>query len=369
MKSSLTGILALCGMVLFGCPGEIIEPDVTDGYSPAVDAGGGVDAETGPDVPLFDVQPLDAARADIAVAVEAAVGDAAAPDVVPWDSSVRKDVDLFLFDSSSSHDHGVDAALAVDAWVADAAAVDTTAVDVAVVDVAVVDDATVADDAATVSDDAAVADATAIDSAGTEDSSLPDVHITDAVREDSSVAIDDPFHPGSCVGPAMTAQVADLLLGSEWRVGLAQAPLMSRWRSCNDAGCQEWSSPQPHSQTLCTYSGGVTTRYKTFSFGTTLTLWQQSGNHRWTIQHTSEANRCSSCNPPLGMTFPFADNPMRDTYPTIRLYDPFPQGQYDYQEFDVNIGRDAELVATDHCVRFVSMNHNGTQQFAVLYRF
>jgi len=72
--------------------------------------------------------------------------------------------------------------------------------------------------------------------------------------------------------------------------------------------------------------------------------------------------------PPLGMTFPFT-SPATATYPQIHIFDPAPQTQYDYQDFDVTIGKDAELVFTSSCARFTSLSSDGSTQFAALYSY
>ncbi|MCB9557325.1 MAG: hypothetical protein H6707_14555 [Deltaproteobacteria bacterium] len=187
---------------------------------------------------------------------------------------------------------------------------------------------------------------------------------------DQGITSTDPFSAASCSGTPMLEKRAALLLAGAVRTSLGQATLMVRRRSCSDPStCGRWQPPVAHQQVLVTYSGGVTTRRKTFAFPTELTLWRSASLNKVTVQHRSEVLRCPNCTTPLGMTFAFGQNPATATYPRIRIYDPAPQSQWDYTEFDIAIGRDANLFVGYDCARFWSLSYDGTEEFAALYRF
>ena len=108
---------------------------------------------------------------------------------------------------------------------------------------------------------------------------------------DLAVTVTDPFDPASCSAPALTSMQALTLLGAAPRLKLADATLYSRSRSCTGgtpATCGPFSTPVVHTQALLTYSGGVTTDYKTFSFPTHLILFAQAGMPKWVIRHESD---------------------------------------------------------------------------------
>lgn len=197
---------------------------------------------------------------------------------------------------------------------------------------------------------------------------------TDAARPadlspDASVPVSDPFDPASCSAPALTGAQALSLLGTSARLKLADATLYRRSRSCTGmtpATCGAWSAPVPHQQSLLTYSGGVVTDYKTFSFPTHLILFAQGGQPRLVVRHESDYRHDASANT-RGVVFPFGADPMLNTYPVIYVWDFMPAPNR-YDDLQGLLGQRGELHAAEHCARVVF--YTGlTAEVAALYRF
>jgi hypothetical protein len=240
-----------------------------------------------------------------------------------------------------------------------------------------------------VSADAAVADAAMADGAvavvdGRADGPVADAHAGDAPPVDAHAADappvdavpidapppDDPFDPGSCPGTPITMAEAAARIGASDRVALATATLMVHHRTCpDDAGtCAAWDAAMPYTQTLVTYSGGVTTHSKTFSFPMTLVLWNHSGTDGFTVRQSDDyAN--SPMDDTRGVVFPLA--PAMVQNPTIWVWDPAPSHPEDYQDLYTYFAGPAALTATAHCARFTITipADRPVTELAALFRF
>ena len=186
---------------------------------------------------------------------------------------------------------------------------------------------------------------------------------------DASAPGSDPFDPASCSAPALTGAQALSLLGTSARLKLADATLYRRSRSCTGmtpATCGAWSAPVPHQQSLLTYSGGVVTDYKTFSFPTHLILFAQGGQPKLVVRHESDYRKDATANT-RGVVFAFGADPMLNTYPVIYVWDFMPAPNR-YDDLQGLLGQRGELHAAEHCARVVF--YSGlTAEVAALYRF
>lgn len=179
----------------------------------------------------------------------------------------------------------------------------------------------------------------------------------------------DPFDPASCPGPAWSAASALTTLGTAARAKLADATLMRRTRTCTGttpATCGAWSTPIPHTQALLTYSGGVTTDYKTFSFPTHLILFAQSGQPKLVVRHESDYRHDATANT-RGVVFPLGAFPIENTYPVIYVWD-FAPAPYRYDDLQGLLGGKGQLFAAERCARAV-FTDGLTTEIAALYRY
>ena len=186
---------------------------------------------------------------------------------------------------------------------------------------------------------------------------------------DAAAPVNDPFDPASCSSPALTSMQALMLLGAAPRLKLADATLYSRSRSCTGgppATCGPFSTPVVHTQALLTYSGGVTTDYKTFSFPTHLILFAQAGMPKWVIRHESDYRHDATANT-RGVVFPVGADPMVNTYPIIYVWDFAPKPSR-YEDLQGKLLDKAELHVSEHCARVV-FSSGLTSEIAALYRY
>ena len=186
---------------------------------------------------------------------------------------------------------------------------------------------------------------------------------------DASAPGSDPFDPASCSAPALTGAQALSLLGTSARLKLADATLYRRSRSCTGmtpATCGAWSAPVPHQQSLLTYSGGVVTDYKTFSFPTHLILFAQGGQPKLVVRHESDYRKDATANT-RGVVFAFGADPMLNTYPVIYVWDFMPAPNR-YDDLQGLLGQRGELHAAEHCARIV-FPISLTTEIAALYRY
>ena len=181
---------------------------------------------------------------------------------------------------------------------------------------------------------------------------------------------DDPFDPGSCSGAAWEAQAALGRLAASDAEILDAAVVMQRTRQCDAAGCGPWSAPVETEISFLTWSGGVSTRYKTLRIDTSLVLWNDAGDPKLSVRHDTHVAQYPDDHAE-GITFGFP--PQVVAYPYIRAWNVAPENQYDYRDLEQYLGRDATLFASPTCARFVSvLPESGapeTTQFAALFRF
>jgi hypothetical protein len=225
--------------------------------------------------------------------------------------------------------------------------------------------------------DAVVVDAGAGDSSGDADASDASADASDAGADASADAADaadaavndDPFDPASCAGPALTDAAALAKLGGAPRLKLADATLMRRTRACSGATpatCGPWGAPVVHTQALLTYSGGVVTDYKTFSFPTHLILYTQAGSPRFSVRHESDYRHTATTDA-RGVVFAFGAAPMVNTYPIIYVWD-FAPAPNRYDDLQGLLGTRAELTVAERCARLAIANGVSTE-IAALYKY
>ena len=186
---------------------------------------------------------------------------------------------------------------------------------------------------------------------------------------DFSSTNDDPFDVASCMGVPMTSDEALARIGSLPRIKLADATLMRRSRTCTGttpATCGAWGTPVVHTQKLLTYSGGVTTDYKTFSFPTHLILFVQSGTAKAVIRHESDYRHDAAANT-RGVVFSFGMTPMQTSYPKINVWD-FAPAPSRYDDLQGQLGTLGQLVIMGRCAR-LRIEDGITTEIAALYRF
>lgn len=191
----------------------------------------------------------------------------------------------------------------------------------------------------------------------------------DLAAMDASWTNNDPFDATSCMGVPMTPAEALARIGTMPRIKLADATLMRRSRSCTGpmpASCGSWGTPVVHTQRLLTYSGGVTTDYKTFSFPTHVILFAQSGQPKAVIRHESDFRHDATANT-RGVVFSFGMTPMETPYPKINVWD-FAPAPYRYDDLLAQLGTASQLVLMGTCARFVVQDDIATE-IAGLYRF
>lgn len=208
-------------------------------------------------------------------------------------------------------------------------------------------------------------DLKAVDQAGPSDGSSPPADM----EIDASVTNNDPFDITSCMGFPMTTSEALARIGTMPRIKLADATLMRRSRTCTGATkdtCGPWGTPVAHTQRLLTYSGGVTTDYKTFSFPTHLILFVQSGQPKAVIRHESDYRHDVMANT-RGVVFSFGVTPMEKPYPQINVWD-FAPAPYRYDDLLAQLGSIARMFLTPDCARIVVEDGIATE-IAALYRF
>jgi hypothetical protein len=180
----------------------------------------------------------------------------------------------------------------------------------------------------------------------------------------------DPFDPASCSGTAWTATQASNRLGSKDSEVLDARRVMERHRTCNSSGCSAWSTPEKTDIRYLTYSGGVTTRYTTLPANTSLVLFDDRGTPKLSVRHDTHLTKYPDAHDE-GIVFGFP--PMVEPYPRLRAWNKNPQRSSDYRDLENYLGRDAKLLATDHCVRFESVlpgrDEKVTTEYVAVYRY
>lgn len=207
------------------------------------------------------------------------------------------------------------------------------------------------------------------DAATGADAAVSDGAVLADLRSDAASVSNDPFDPASCGGPAITSAQATALLGMAPRLKLADATLYRRTRTCTGQTvdtCGPFGAPVPHTQALLTYSGGVTTDYKTFSFPTHLILFPQGGQPRFSVRHESDY-RHSATSDTRGVVFAFGKDPLENTYPVINVWD-FAPAPNRYEDLAGRLGDKGLLSVAERCARVVFPTGLATE-VAGLYRF
>jgi hypothetical protein len=159
------------------------------------------------------------------------------------------------------------------------------------------------------------------------------------------------------------------MLGAAPRLKLADATLYRRTRPCTGMTadtCGAWGAPVAHTQSLLTYSGGVVTDYKTFSFPTHLILFAQGGQPKMSVRHESDYRHDATAST-RGVVFSFGADPMENTYPIIYVWD-FAPAPNRYDDLQGLLGDKGQLHAAERCARVVFTSGVSTQ-IAALYRF
>lgn len=201
------------------------------------------------------------------------------------------------------------------------------------------------------------------------DAAGPAADLSSGAPPDLSPANNDPFDPASCLGPAMTATEALARIAMAPRLKLADATLMRRTRRCTGSTpdtCGAWGAPVIHEQLLLTYSGGVTTDYKKFSFPTHILLFVQSGQPKVSIRHESDYRHDATANT-RGVQFSFASAPAENTYPIIYVWD-FAPAPYRYDDLQGLLGSKAQLHIGGSCAR-LRVEDGISTEIAALYRY
>lgn len=189
------------------------------------------------------------------------------------------------------------------------------------------------------------------------------------LSSDASTRSDNAFDPQSCSDPALTSAQALALLGAQTRLKLADATLYRRSRTCTgmtENTCGPWGAPVPHTQALLTYSGGVTTDYKTFSFPTHLILFAQAGQPKLSVRHESDFRHDANAST-RGVVFPFGADPMVNTYPVIYVWD-FAPAPNRYDDLQGLLGDKGLLHVAERCARVVFPS-GVSSEVAALYRY
>jgi hypothetical protein len=217
-----------------------------------------------------------------------------------------------------------------------------------------------ADAAQSDSGDAAYADAS--DSSDSSDSS-------DAA-DTSDAGVTDPFDPQSCSGTAWTAADALARLGGSPSELLDTQTVMERHRTCDSSGCGPWSTPAVNEISYLTWSGGVSTHYKTLQTDTSLVLFDDAGTPKLSVRHDTHLAHYPDDHDE-GLVFGLA--PTTIAYPMMRAWNVSPASQYYYRDLENYIGRDAQLFVSPNCARFVSVLPDRSSdvhtEYVAVYRF
>jgi len=163
-----------------------------------------------------------------------------------------------------------------------------------------------------------------------------------------------PFEPGSCGGTPLTEATAMTLLNGAPSKVLGSSVMQVRSRSCSvEANCPAWSNPTNHMISYLTWSGGVTTRYRTLLTDTRLVLYLKNGVPRYSVRHATSLSKYPNDHD-KGLTFAIA--PVKINYPTMKAYNYVPENQYDYRDLEASINRTAYFEVGEGCGRFISVS-------------
>jgi MYXO-CTERM domain-containing protein len=187
---------------------------------------------------------------------------------------------------------------------------------------------------------------------------------------DAGPVVTDPFDPQSCSGTAWTEAEALARLGANSSEILDSQTVMERRRTCDSSGCGPWGSPTINELTYLTYSGGVTTRYKTLQTDTTLVLFDDGGTPKLSVRHDTHLGRYPNDH---NQGIVFGLPPAQDDYPRMRAWNENPDHQYDYRDLEQYLGRDAQLFVSSSCARFEAVSPDRSSdvyaEFVAVYRY
>jgi hypothetical protein len=186
---------------------------------------------------------------------------------------------------------------------------------------------------------------------------------------DLSAPGSDAFDPSSCPDAALSSADATAILSGAARKVLGDATLYHRTRTCTGmtpASCGAWGTPIIHSQWLLTYSGGVTTDYKNFTFPTHLIVFSAAGTPKFTIRHESDYTHDATIDS-NGVVFAIGADPMVNTYPVLHVWDTMPKPDR-YQDLEGRLGDTGQLHVAQHCARVVFPT-GLTDEVAALYKY
>lgn len=161
---------------------------------------------------------------------------------------------------------------------------------------------------------------------------------------DEGCPSNDPFNTASCIGTPWSSAEAMAHLAGRSRVVLATETIQQR--QCPGAICgadaTDWTIR------YLTWSGGVTTRYRSMDATMNLVLFDDGGSPALSIQHTT----FDLGNYPDDDGMVYAFPPSLITYPHVRAFNDTATG-YDYVDLDYQV-RGTGITYGDGCVRWTA---------------
>jgi hypothetical protein len=161
---------------------------------------------------------------------------------------------------------------------------------------------------------------------------------------DNGCPSNDPFNSGSCLGTPWSAADALAYLAGRTRVVLDSATIQER--SCPGGVCagpyDDWDIR------YLTWSGGVSTRYRTLTATMDLVLFDDRGTPAMSIQHTSFG--LGNYDDDEGMVYGFPPQLIR--YPHVRAFNDAATG-YDYVDLDYQV-EGTSITYGDGCLRWTA---------------
>ncbi len=154
----------------------------------------------------------------------------------------------------------------------------------------------------------------------------------------------DPFNSGSCLGTPWSAADAMAHLAGRSRVVLASETIQVR--QCPGAICGGPSSDWVIR--YLTYSGGVSTRYRSITATMNLVLFDDGGTPAMSIQHTSFG--AGAYDDDLGMVYGYP--PAVISYPHVRAFNDTASGS-DYIDLDYQV-KGTGISYGDGCARWTA---------------
>ena len=190
-----------------------------------------------------------------------------------------------------------------------------------------------------------------------------------ATGSDMGSDILDPFENDTCSGELWSAADALARLGNLSEEILDAQVIYERTRRCNSTSCGPWEDAQPSSMRFLTYSGGATTHYKSLLSETTLVLFNVQGEAKLSVRHDTHLRQYPDEHDE-GIVFGFPAQVR--AFPSFKAYNENPASSLRYLGLEINLGRDASLMATDRCARLVAYEYGAydtVKEYAVVYRY